>query len=174
MPEPVCCRWCGQDFEATKAVQAENARLHGLLQNSEMTVAEVIDANEQLKEALRSEGANRYWEGRWRDEFADNTRLRELLRGVIREADRETNAFIAARAAIAYDPERTVLKEIGKQQLQERREAGRLRELLTEIINYFEGGIMPLDLRDWRERSIKALGEQAKEQTHDRFQSADR
>jgi hypothetical protein len=57
--------------------------------------------NKQLQEALLREGANRYWEGRWRDEFADNTRLRELLKGVIREADRETNAFIAARAAVA-------------------------------------------------------------------------
>jgi predicted transcriptional regulator len=54
-------------------MRAENARLHGLLQNSEMTVAEVIDAN---------------------------ARLRELLRGVVREADRETNAFIAARAEL--------------------------------------------------------------------------
>jgi hypothetical protein len=83
MTEPVCCRWCGQDFEATKAMHAENAR---------------------LQELLRSEGGNRYWEGRWRDEFADNTRLRELLSAVVREADRETNAFIAARAALAYDP----------------------------------------------------------------------
>jgi hypothetical protein len=59
------------------------------------------DEIERLTELLRSEGANRYWEGRWRDEFAENTRLRELLRGVVREADRETNAFIAARAALA-------------------------------------------------------------------------
>jgi hypothetical protein len=34
---------------------------------------------EQLKELLRGIGANRYWEGRWRDEKADNERLRSDL-----------------------------------------------------------------------------------------------
>ena len=31
---------------------------------------------EQLQELLRGTGANRYWEGRWREEAADNARLR--------------------------------------------------------------------------------------------------
>lgn len=31
--------------------------------------------NKRLLEALRSEGSNRYWEGRWRDEAAANDRL---------------------------------------------------------------------------------------------------
>jgi hypothetical protein len=43
-----------------------------------------------------------------------------------------------------------------------RADNARQRALLTEIINYFQGGIMPLDLHDWRERVIKALGDQTK------------
>ena len=38
--------------ETIKRLQAENERLKGLLENSEMTVAEVIDANERLRVAL--------------------------------------------------------------------------------------------------------------------------
>ena len=35
---------------------------------------------------------------------AENTRLRALLRAVVQEADRETNAFIAARAELGGEP----------------------------------------------------------------------
>lgn len=35
---------------------------------------------ERLRELLRGVGANRYWEGRWRDAAAENERLRAALR----------------------------------------------------------------------------------------------
>jgi hypothetical protein len=34
---------------------------------------------ERLRAVLNSDSANRYWEGRWRDEKAENERLRALL-----------------------------------------------------------------------------------------------
>jgi cell division protein FtsB len=80
MAEPVCCRWCGQDFEATKAMRAENERLKA----------------DNMK--LRTE-VHRLYEVE-KEDVAHIVRLRELLRGVVREADRETNAFIAARAEL--------------------------------------------------------------------------
>jgi|SoimicMinimDraft_17_1059745.scaffolds.fasta_scaffold201264_2 hypothetical protein len=80
---------------------AETMEANAIINVQSNHIKQLHDDNARLTELLRSEGANRYWEGRWRDEFADNTRLRELLRGVVLEADRETNAFIAARAALA-------------------------------------------------------------------------
>jgi hypothetical protein len=40
---------------------------------------------ERLQELLRGVGANRYWEGRWRDEKADNERLAAALEEISRE-----------------------------------------------------------------------------------------
>lgn len=45
-------------------------------------VDEIFQLNaeiERLHELLRSGGANRYWEGRWRDEAKENERLRAAL-----------------------------------------------------------------------------------------------
>jgi hypothetical protein len=61
--------------------------------------------NEQLKETLRSRGANRYWEGRWRDEFAENERLRTVIsRGVdlfeFAEDEAEIAWLASARTAL--------------------------------------------------------------------------
>jgi hypothetical protein len=45
----------------------------------EALMREAADENKRLSELLRGTGANRYWEGRWRDEKAENEKLRTLL-----------------------------------------------------------------------------------------------
>jgi hypothetical protein len=40
-------------------------------------------AVERLQERLRGVGANRYWEGRWRDEKVENERLRASLSNAV-------------------------------------------------------------------------------------------
>lgn len=44
---------------------------------------EAADEIERLQELLRGTGANRYWEGCWRDERAENERLRAIIMGVM-------------------------------------------------------------------------------------------
>ena len=54
-------------------------------------LSEMQSEIEQLRETLRSTGANRYWESRWRDEKAENDKLRdenERLRGHIYASNR--------------------------------------------------------------------------------------
>lgn len=65
--------------------------------------------NKRLLEALRSEGSNRYWEGRWRDEAAENEKLtaayealRSAAHDVIDEAYEQelSNHYTVAAPAI--------------------------------------------------------------------------
>ena len=67
----------------------------------------------RLYEALRSGGANRYWEGRWRDEAAENERLRAALKELLTSHD---NLYLACfgsdsdpRIDIAAKPARALL-----------------------------------------------------------------
>ena len=63
----------------------------------------------QLNELLRSEGANRYWEGRWRDEKAENDRLRTLSQNNATSWDalvRERDALRAEVEALRDEVER--------------------------------------------------------------------
>ena len=49
------------------------------LANADGVYAKLMPEIERLQELLRGVGANRYWEGRWRDEAAENERLRAAL-----------------------------------------------------------------------------------------------
>ena len=51
------------------------------------TVMEAADEIERLRELLRGVGANRYWEGRWRDERAEVDRLKTMILDACRVLD---------------------------------------------------------------------------------------
>lgn len=57
---------------------------------------------EQLQELLRGTGANRYWEGRWREEAADNARLRAAL-NEMRSRDERNGSLPPAYRMIVDD-----------------------------------------------------------------------
>ena len=57
--------------ETINAVRQEFERLIRQLQDC-------VVENEKLREQLRSIGANRYWENRWRDADAEIKRLKEM------------------------------------------------------------------------------------------------
>ncbi len=60
---------------------------------------EAADEIERLRQLLRSEGANRYWEGRWRDADAEIERLRAALQEIAdMRYDNTSAATIAQRA----------------------------------------------------------------------------
>src|ERR1700730_12561788 len=65
--------------------------VRGLVAALEATAKE----NERLTEAFRSEGANRYWEGRWRDAEPDSARRLAELR------KRNTDACDALKTTLA-------------------------------------------------------------------------
>jgi hypothetical protein len=48
---------------------------------------EAADEIERLEALLRGVGANRYWEGRWRDEKTENERLLAALKAIIKSYD---------------------------------------------------------------------------------------
>ena len=60
-------------------LQADNVLVAKRLVEREADVERLQAEIERLRELLRKEGANRYWEGRWRDEHAENERLRAEL-----------------------------------------------------------------------------------------------
>jgi hypothetical protein len=60
-------------------LRAENERLRAEAGTLVQRIAEGVAENERLNELLRGVGANRYWEGRWRDEAAENERLLAAL-----------------------------------------------------------------------------------------------
>lgn len=67
--------------------------------------AEAADEIERLQELLRGVGANRYWEGRWREAVAEIERLRaevewhRALLGAIRADERYRRLRIRVREA---------------------------------------------------------------------------
>ena len=68
--------------DSVKAWEAENQTFRDIIRQQREQVAQLIaDQVEaegeilELKTALRSDSANRYWEGRWRDEKEENERL---------------------------------------------------------------------------------------------------
>lgn len=76
-----------KSMEAHTALEAadEIQRLRALIHPFEGAVAKVEEQGREItrlqaeNERLRAEGAGRYWEGRWRDEKAENERLRGTL-----------------------------------------------------------------------------------------------
>lgn len=59
--------------------RAENERLGRACNDRDELILDQHDEIERLQELLRDIGANRYWEGRWRDAKAENERLRAAL-----------------------------------------------------------------------------------------------
>jgi chromosome segregation ATPase len=71
------------------------------LQEGAVIIVAYRAENERLATQLElSAKAWKEWEGTLKQRDNEIAHLRTLLRGVVREADRETNAFIAARAAL--------------------------------------------------------------------------
>jgi hypothetical protein len=60
--------------------------------------------NARLKASSGYDVAEACFKNLVREKEAENVRLRTLLKAVVREADRETNAFIAARAELGERP----------------------------------------------------------------------
>lgn len=50
-----------------------------VIEQQEIEITKLRAEVERLRELLRGVGANRYWEGRWRDEVAEVERLRAAL-----------------------------------------------------------------------------------------------
>ena len=61
-------------------------------------MGQAADEIERLQELLREVGANRYWEGRWRDSETDNERLRAALEEIAWENPSRSPAECARRA----------------------------------------------------------------------------
>ncbi len=107
------------------AARCEATFSKGVASNIEEAAAEI----ERLQELLRGTGANRYWEGRWRDENAEVERLRaendvlrpraEMFVDAIADRDRHRvalrpfaahysfNAMIVGDAAYRFQRDRT-------------------------------------------------------------------
>jgi hypothetical protein len=60
---------------------------------------------ERLQELLRGVGANRYWEDRWRDEAAENERLRAALRAIGDDPEAGVNIALYVKAALGSNLE---------------------------------------------------------------------
>lgn len=71
---------------------------------------------ERLRALLRSEGANRYWEGRWRDAEAEIDRLTAALRSIGRRSAPSTRTWDGMLADMGWinDETRRVLGTIGE------------------------------------------------------------
>lgn len=70
-------------FDATRCAAQYS---WGVASNIEAAAAEITRLraeNEKLTELLRGTGANRYWEARWRDERAENEKLRAALKDLL-------------------------------------------------------------------------------------------
>lgn len=68
-------RYGGTDYMADRTAAELRERLAGYGH----TFAAGDNEIERLQELLRGAGANRYWEGRWRDQCAEIERLRAAL-----------------------------------------------------------------------------------------------
>jgi hypothetical protein len=85
--DPECC---------CEDAAAEIERLEELLWQEAGNRVEI----ERLQELLRGVGANRYWEGRWRDEAAENERLRAALRAIGDDPEAGVNIALYVKAAL--------------------------------------------------------------------------
>jgi chromosome segregation ATPase len=66
---------CNAQAAEVARLRGHEAELYAVLSERNEQAAEI----ERLQELLRGVGANRYWEDRWRDEKAENERLRARL-----------------------------------------------------------------------------------------------
>jgi hypothetical protein len=90
--------WVAERDAEIERLKAEKTALGEDFVTLSYTATEKAGEIERLQELLRGTGANRYWEGRWRDAEAENDRLRSLLRmawsHVISEGDDTLSTMI--------------------------------------------------------------------------------
>lgn len=91
-----------EKIEEIERLQTENAEAHLALDAPTKFELELRAEIARLQELLRGVGANRYWEGRWRDEVAANARLLAALKEIA-ENGHDVEACAYARDALRRD-----------------------------------------------------------------------